>query len=622
MKKIKLLLITGLLVFYTSFSAYGKQEEKSKYLGDLGVIVVTPDYFPLELEDASPQVRVISHKEIKRKQADTLNEVLMNEPGIFEISERGTMGSLSTLSMRTGGGSANEVLVLIDGIPLNSPADGQVDLSEISTDYIERIEIMRGGSSYMYGGNSVGGVVNVITRKPVADSFSVRTKLGAFNQKSLNLSGSKYYGENFLYISLDGKNIDGWRDNSDFQEAGVFVKAGQKKINASFKYVDNEQGLPGLNNTLIDEWDGDKELVADAPDAVQKKQMFDTTLNVNTEGQKIQLAYMNHRLNYNKGEDFWPEYNDTDWQKLFASVKTKTSIKGLDFGIEGEYSIYDKKDYINPAYSVDKQQGIVSLLGQKKTSFAGLENIISLRYDSSKWGGVLSPRLSFLKKFHLLKVNLSFAQAFNPPDFNALYWKGGYGVGNPELESEMAETADIGIEWRHSRFLVNTSLFYSILKDKIAWALDETISLWKPQNLDKVQSYGLENEVRYFILSNLELKMYYSYMTSQVKNNDWDLLRYTPQHKVGVGVNYSPLENLTISMNSRSQSVAYSSDGEAGTKIEPHTVIDVNILKKINDLKLYLNADNIFNTKYLSRRGYPLPGIRMEGGINLEIVRY
>jgi outer membrane cobalamin receptor len=588
------------------------------YIGDMGVLLITPDYFPQSMKDASPQMRVVTRKEIEKKQPASLADALSSELGISEISQIGTLGSLSTLSMR--GGSDNEVRILMDGVPVNAPSNGRVDISNINMEYVERIEIMRGGSSYLYGGNSVGGVINIITKRPHSDSLSVKTNVGSFDFKTMNLSGAKYFEKNYLYFSLDGKDTLGWRKNSDCQEKGFFVKAGNDKNNWSFRFFDNDMGTPGSNKTALEDWDGELEREASSLDARQKKRNLQTSINLTSDKRKVLLSYMNNNLDSSNPSGM--EDNEVVWHKAFVSFKSKTFIKGFDVGVEAEKSIYAKNDYFIPDNSVDKERTVLSLLGQQKINLAGIQNIFAVRYDSSRWGDVVSPRVIFLKKISDFKVSLSLATSFNPPKFNDLYWKGGHGIGNPDLEPEKSRAADLSMEFRKERFLYNTSVFYALLDDKIVWILDEVTFMYKPYNLDNVRNFGVENEARYFVLSNLEFKAGYTYLMSQVDNDGWELLRYAPQHKGAVSLNYSPVRSLSLGINARGQSRCWSSDGESGTKIPVCMICNLVLQKSFSNLKLFAKVNNVFDKRYLSRKNYPLPGRTYAVGMDLELIKF
>src|SRR5882672_1178842 len=129
---------------------------------DLDPVVITATKIETRVEQLGASVTVVPGDDVQRYHYETVEDVLRTVPGV-EVRRLGSYGKLSTISIR--GANPNQVQVLVDGVRVKSPTTGQADLSDISPDLIERIEVIRGPQSTLYGADAIGGVVNIITKK-------------------------------------------------------------------------------------------------------------------------------------------------------------------------------------------------------------------------------------------------------------------------------------------------------------------------------------------------------------------------------------------------------------------------------------------------------------------------
>ena len=180
------------------------------------------------VEKTATNITVISEEEIKNSDAKNVGEVLENKTGIVEVSKYGTLGSLSELRIRSGGSSSKQVLLMIDGRPVNDISGGSSNLSEIPTENIEKIEVLRGPSSALYGANALGGVVNIITKKATTQKPKTEIGLnyGSFNTQNYNFNFSAMPGKANIFLAGSKNLTDGFRDNSDYDSTNLSAKIG------------------------------------------------------------------------------------------------------------------------------------------------------------------------------------------------------------------------------------------------------------------------------------------------------------------------------------------------------------------------------------------------------------
>src|SRR5213594_3492563 len=153
---------------------------------DLDPVVITATKVETPAGQLGASVTVVPGDDVQKYHYETVEDILRTVPGV-EIRRSGSIGKVSNISIR--GANANQVQVLVDGVRVESPTTGQADLSDISPDLIERIEVIRGPQSTLYGADAIGGVVNIITRKGKGP-FSATVEQEAGNYDTLSTRGS------------------------------------------------------------------------------------------------------------------------------------------------------------------------------------------------------------------------------------------------------------------------------------------------------------------------------------------------------------------------------------------------------------------------------------------------
>ncbi|HEX9418959.1 MAG TPA: TonB-dependent receptor plug domain-containing protein, partial [Methylomirabilota bacterium] len=189
-----------LLALLPAAPAAGQPEETKR----VEPVVVTATKIETPTEQLGASVTVVNGEDVQIYHYPSLTEAIRNVPGL-EVTQSGSYGKLSTLSIR--GANSNQVQVLVDGVRVKSPTTGQVDLSDISPDQIERIEVIRGPQSTLYGADAIGGVVNIITRKGTGP-FSASVQQEAGNYDTLSTRASLGGTWKLLDYALSGSHFE------------------------------------------------------------------------------------------------------------------------------------------------------------------------------------------------------------------------------------------------------------------------------------------------------------------------------------------------------------------------------------------------------------------------------
>jgi outer membrane cobalamin receptor len=217
----------------------------------LETIVVTATRTPQALRKSDADVTVITDADIRQSFAQHLGEALKGVPGI-NVGEYGGTGQNVSVGIR--GSTAGQVLIMVDGVPVNDPQLGGLDLNLIALDDVERVEVVRGSSSALYGADAMGGVVNIITKtttyeKPRSD---VTYQQGNHGFEKIGGQFCRRLGRN-LGLNLTGSSTkyDGYRENSDYRgrHLGVritFSPRGDSHIAYSTRFYQGDLGVPGM----------------------------------------------------------------------------------------------------------------------------------------------------------------------------------------------------------------------------------------------------------------------------------------------------------------------------------------------------------------------------------------
>ena len=195
-------------------------------------------------------IKIISRQQIDDSGASNIVEVLRGQGGV-QIKDLYGDGSRATVDMRGFGDSASSnTLILIDGRRLNNPDIGSPDLSSIALDDVERIELVQGSAGVLFGDQAVGGVINIITRKPGVLRHSLKLSAGSYNTVSIHGMTSQALDNGINYrVSLDARESDNYRDHNQLSYLNGFGKLGYDyssgSVFAELQYIDNDLNTPG-----------------------------------------------------------------------------------------------------------------------------------------------------------------------------------------------------------------------------------------------------------------------------------------------------------------------------------------------------------------------------------------
>ncbi|MGA1870675.1 MAG: TonB-dependent receptor plug domain-containing protein [bacterium] len=600
---------------------------------DLGEIIITGSKIEEPLEQTSASATIIIEQEIENQKAITVGEVLRNVAGI-DVIQSGGPGGLTDILTR--GGNSRHTLVLIDGVRVNSPTTGNFDFADLSTANIERIEIVRGAYSTLYGSDAMCGVVNIITKKGRGKPEHVLSLVGgSFETYSVNyaLSG----GSDIINYSLSLSN----QDSKGFSAA----KDGDEDDGYKNKSVASRFGIDFPSSYTIDlslrynEADKDfDEIGQDNPSYIQETNSLISSLNLH----HVILDQWDHNLIFSLVNNKYDNKDDINiwnnseieiqnrtiqWQhNLSLFNKINTLVLGAEYNEQmGEYEGFEysmeTSEYIDSGY--DESVVNKALFLQNQLNLLDESLFISAGWridDYSTFGSesTYKASIAYLFKDMGTKVKVNWGTAFKAPTLNSLYWPDS---GNPELKAEESESYDIGIQQKLNNERISLSLcyFHNQFEHLIEWAPDprpENPFRWTPQNVSRALTQGWEIEAAFELFKDLILKANHTFTKTEDKEKEKELLR-RPKNKTSLTIDYSAVQrlNLYCTLNyvgDRWDDVANEEKIDAYRRLDLAAMYDINTLFQIHG-----KINNLLNEDYEEIPGYSTAGRSFYGGIKL-----
>jgi len=578
---------------------------------NIGEIVVTATKIEESTADIAQDVTVITQKEIESGSYRDLAEVIRNAGGL-NLVEYGNRGSFASVSLR--GSTSEQTLVLIDGKRLNKPGDGQIDLNAIPIplEQVERIEILRGAASALYGADAIGGVINIITKIPDESRTNLSASYGRFVTKDFSLNTSRKIRDTGFYLSLSKDKSDGFRANSDYDLNTINTKityAPSQDMRADFTldYNHRDAGAPGSLSWLT-------------PLASQTDEDLLTGLTVKIKETILKLYSNNSKVHYkNPGSE-----NNTHNNHLLGIDLQQSLLIGQSNLLTGGMEILEEdinsKDLFNPDNSIGRhsrtRKGI--FIQNESTIYEKAVLTLGLRYDDIASLDRFSPKASLLIKLPW-QTNLAFSagQGFRVPEMNALFWPDtGWAVGNPNLKPEKSTEYEGSIK----KFFSTTGNvrlvgFEKRVTDLIQWQ-ENGQGKWSPVNVAKARIRGLEmgGKLR---LNMLDLNVSYTFMDPQDIMTG-KKIRFSTRHQIKGSTAVYPAKGTTVSLEWSYISNYVVQKGDPGC----YFLLDGKISQKLYLPKvtpeIFLIGKNILDRDFQTTRDYPMPPVQFIGGISFN----
>lgn len=485
---------------------------------EMSPVVITATRTKLEVENVPARMAVIGRSEIENYPANDIDDALKSIPNVFVNRSWGIFSKNTSVTMR-GLDGTSRTLVLLDGIPLNKVSGGQIQWALIRPEDVEKIEVLKGPGSALYGMNAMGGVINVITRKPQKkldvsaglQAGSMNTFGGDFSAGSKNLKNDKgfWWGINGFYRQGDGYILEPL-ESRDSTDSEAYMKEGS--VNALLGYQFNKNHQVEISYEYHDEKRGEGVQVFEDDGSYNRYELNQLRLsytgkikeatlvangffqieNYDRQNESVNSTGV-YRLYYTdswktdqglmltvskpfcKGQLFTAGLDvrsgNVDARDIYLTSTDEINYKGaLSFTglfLQDEISLANDKIRLIAGFRADLANFYNgSLLVKDPTSTTGYPVPVSESFAENTWTS-LSPKISGMYFFNKnLSTYISFATGFNPPKLDDLCKSGkinkGFKLANPELKPENITTYEWGLTWKPSdKVKIETSAYFS-----------------------------------------------------------------------------------------------------------------------------------------------------------------
>ncbi|HKA37089.1 MAG TPA: TonB-dependent receptor [Thermoanaerobaculia bacterium] len=573
-------------------------------------VVVTATAAPEEEKQVGSATTVITRDQIEKSGRVQVLELLRSVPGL-DVVESGTPGSLT--SVFTRGTNSTHTLVLVDGARMNSPFFPGYDFSGMTTENIERIEIVRGPFSAIYGSDAVGGVIQIFTRR-AARGLSGRFTGEAGNQGQGQGSGFVSAGEgafaatgSFRYTAFDGDrpNTD-WRQRNGAASVEARLPGGGR-VALEGSVLDGETGNPGpvgAPSTARGIF-REERLAIPGSFALSDSNHLD-----------VRVADVRSKPRFNDPDGGFS--SRTDAETLQARFADTARVGEQELTVFASWERWKVDDSSNFGTNLDGQRTTIWGAGlQDNVTFGAFTLAAGFRYDHhSVFGDAWSPRgtITWLSADSLWKARFSGGAAFRAPTVGELYYPF---VGNPDLKPERSVSLELGAE----RYVggggrVEVSLFWNDLKDLIVYDFAQA----KNFNVGRARTRGVEVGWRQAISSVLTGDATYTYLEAENRVTGADLAR-RPHHRASLGFDWTVVPGLDVAPRVLYVGSRSDADPLSGAPIEDPSYVRVDLAARWQvrgQVAPYVRVVNLLDRGYDEAAGYPAPGRLFTGGLEVK----
>ncbi len=646
----KRLMFVPTVLILLAMPGLAQAEEEQKEVVTLEEIVVTATKTEEQRKDIPNAVIIMDEIDIQESPANSLGELLANELGIDWRTYGNYGGASQEIHIRGMGGDATQVFV--NGVNVNSPSLGVADVAKIPLNSIERIEVVKGSGSLLYGTGAMGGTVNIITKRPKRDKTDLKVSAGYGSEDTYQLSaehGMFLLGDFGYYLTANRHETDGFRDNSDLTDNDVSLKLVYDKtdiLDISFygDYIDREYGRPGvkpppgMQNFYAN---GEQVYSSDAASTLDKGSDEDAHLVFQVKsnptewlGLKVRGDYA-YMKNYNLTRYYNSLTGGVPGSKTWTTNEVSTiegnidvkPFKGSSLLLGADYRDYDwKNENVNldddGAEIVVSREKTEAHLYSKGTYAEGqyqpckyFKALAGIRHENhSTFGYENLPRFGLIvNPFENTALKFSRGKHFKAPTPNDLFWPHedwGWGMGvegnrtlNPETGWHTDATAEQTLF--DDKAFITLTYFKWDIEDKIRWVPDASF-FYRPQNLDSYEADGWEFGTKIGPFYNMILALYYT-KTDAKENRKSGAKRqalYTPDDQFKGDLTYWTEFGLSATATARyvgERPGYYANDTDVNpTKTLPHYwTADLKIEQRLYEhWTLALYGNNLFDKEY------------------------
>jgi len=594
-------------------------------------IVISASRVETKRIETGSSVTVLDEQYIKDNQARTVAELLQDVPGV-SVTTSGGLGATTSVFIR--GADSNKTLVIIDGIEVNdlSSITGGYDFAHLTADNIERIEVLRGSQSALWGSDAMGGVINIVTKKGKAGfhpTASVETGAHNYHKENISLSGAQgnsHYSLSASNLQTDGisakaSDIDG-NDDDGYKNQMVSLKVGHQftdifAMDTVLRYSDSETEYDGFSsdanstnqqhqaklnthlNLLDNQW---KNRFSVAFSDSENETFSGSTSTSEYEGQKIktdlQSDYYFEPVNqYTQRISFIAEHENEKYQSWSMDQKERIEASGIVLG-----------------YGVDWMKTIFVNAAVRSDFNSKFDDTNTYHIDTSAW-------VSDGTRLHA-----SHGTGVKNPTLGQLYGETSSYSGNADLTPEESLSWDAGVEYNFADAdaYIDLTYFDSLYTDMITYESDSITYEGTYINLDdEATSRGVEFTGKVKVSNKLRVNVGYTF--TETDDGDGNELLRRPKHAASINANYKYTPKLSANIGARYVGERRDSVYDSVTflpydvTLDSYTVVNIGAAYQVHEhITLSARIENALDKDYQEVSGYNTDPLTAYIGISFK----
>mgnify|MGYP001339596550 FL=1 len=612
-----------ILIFQSITSYVNAQENKQKIELDQVELMSSPR-IEVNKADNSISILTISNEEIKKNTATNVSELLQQVAGL-DIRRRGAEGMQADLYIR--GGSFDQTLLLIDGIKVEDPQTGHHTMNmTIPLEVIEKIEIIKGSASRIYGQNAFTGAVNIITKKEIKNDLSIELSNGSFDQKRGSFTIQKELKNSGILFNYSRKESEGYRYNTDYENDEFFIKSNFKikdqKISAIGAFNERKFGANGFyaSPAAIDQYEETQASLIGFSTTYKKNDLILKPKLYWKRNQDMYVylrqdpsVYRNLHISNKVGAELNASTSNSLGNLGLGFDLSRVSLKSNNLGerkrtmlnmfVEQQVILNNDKIDFTPGLAITYFSDVSTKLNYQNNFFNNL-----FFYPGMDLGYRLNNNLK-------LYTNIGFT--YRIPTYTDLFYSSPTTLGNENLKLEKALTKEIGLKYLKDDFNFNFSLYQRDASDIIDYVRNNEAEPWQASNIREINTSGFELNVGYkFYLGSFRMQTInigYSNIDDELLETDFAFSRYA----------LNSLKNqitgtYTFEINEKIYSTVAYKNAERSDE-EKYTVIDFRTSYKLDKFTLSVILNNILDSEYSETNLVPMPGFNSLIELNYSI---
>ncbi len=632
MKKVcKKSLIPALLIMILSGISHA---EEGQDIHDLEKIIVTATRTEASQASTGSSATVITAEEVSQTGKDEFSDVLRDVPGVT-VSQSGSLGGLTNVYLR--GAKPGHTLVMVDGLELNDPmsTDRSFDFSNLTMDNIERIEVIRGPQSALYGSDAMAGVVNIITKKGRGKpEFSSSFEGGAHNTFKENLSSSgsiDKFNYSLSVSRLDSGGISaatGGSEKDPYHNNAISTRIGYKVFDNSelslvTRYTNSKTSI---DNGAYDDDPNDTAWSKDFATRLAFEQTID--------------YWWNHCLSFSYNDVRRKDRNDKDpshpndyssdwykgnikkvgWQHNVSPVKWNTLTAGFEYERETGSSYYESDSIFGPYSSKQDRKSVDNKGYYFQDQFKLWEKLFitpALRVDDNElFGAETTYKISsaYLIPQTGTRLKANWGTGIKAPSLYQLYDATN---GDSNLKPEESKSYDFGFEQKvlNDKVSFDLTYFHNDFKNMIDWVeTDPITNVGKYKNVGKAITKGFEVGTKFLPFENFTIGASFTYANTENKETGLQLPR-RPKRQSNLYADWGFLPNANFNLGITYVGKRRDSDYNTATD-KAYTIFRLASSYDITkNFQIFGRIENLFDKKYQEVDGYSTLGRSFYGGI-------